>query len=292
MVVAIVVPFLNEERYLGDMLTSIAAQERKPDRLVLVDDGSTDRSGEIAEEFAAAHDFVSLVPRPRRAKEADRLATAAELKAFEFGVESLAGDYDIVAKLDADLELRPSHVAEMERRFDADPELGIAGAFLSARLDDGTLRRNPFPPDYVLGSNKFYRRACWEAISPLPPILGWDSIDVVRAHRHGWRTRTFELPDGDSVQLRRTGSHDGRLRGFRRWGECAWGVGSHPLVVLAGAATRVTWEPYLIGSANYLAGWGLAAIRRAPRSAPEDRAFKRREDLARLRGAVRRHEPV
>jgi glycosyltransferase involved in cell wall biosynthesis len=36
---AVVVPFLDEERHLGVLLSSLEGQRRRPDRLLLVDDG-------------------------------------------------------------------------------------------------------------------------------------------------------------------------------------------------------------------------------------------------------------
>lgn len=284
MVIAIIVPFLNEEPYLATTLASIARQTRQPDRLLLVDDGSRDRSPDIAAAFVAEHEYARLLSRPPRPPEADRLATAAEFKAFLFGLEHLDLPYDIVVKLDADIELMPGHVATMEQQFRADPQLGIAGGYVGDRLPDGSVKRDEgFPPDYVLGQNKFYRRECLEQILPLPAIPGWEGVDVVRARRLGWRTQSFEVEDGDAIELRVTGGHDGRLRGFRRWGRCAYGVGNHPLSILAGTAMRVGQRPYVIGGINYFAGWALAAARRLPRAEPEDRAFKRREDLKRIR---------
>ena len=47
-----IVPVLNEAPFLPRFLASVAHQTRPPDRLVLVDDGSTDNSYEIAREFA------------------------------------------------------------------------------------------------------------------------------------------------------------------------------------------------------------------------------------------------
>ncbi len=59
--IAIITPFLNEEAYLGHLLDSIRRQERPPDRLLLVDDGSTDRSPEIAQEFADANSYATAL---------------------------------------------------------------------------------------------------------------------------------------------------------------------------------------------------------------------------------------
>ena len=284
MIIGLIVPFLNEERYLGTLLESIAAQERLPDRLLLVDDGSSDGSFAIAREFAAAHPFATALRRPPRPPERDRLATAAELVAFKWGLERLEEPWDVVAKLDADLRLTPDTLATLERELEADRKLGLVGPYLSYLGRRGRPVRERFSPGHVGGTVKFYRRACFEHISPLPPILGWDTIDEVRARMRGWSTRSVELAAGDPLHLRPMGSHDGTLRGYRRWGLCAYAYGAHPAHVLLSAAVRLRYRPVLLGGVSYLAGWAMAALRGAPRAEPELRAFVRREQLRRIRG--------
>ena len=282
-VLAVVVPFLNEIEYLPTLLQSIEGQSRQPDQLVLVDDGSTDGSYELAQAFAAQYPYVLALRRPPRPPERDRLARAAELQAFQWGLQQVAVPYDIVAKLDADLDLNPVHFAAIETLFDQDPGLGIAGAYLSVRLPDGSTARERHPLEHVRGPTKFYRRACLDQIGPLPTHLGWDTIDDVRARMHGWRTASVELTGGDSIHLRPTGLHDGRLRAYCRWGECAYGFGSHPLAVLAAALLRARQRPYLLGGAAYVLGWARASVRRRPRADAATRAFRRREELKRIR---------
>jgi hypothetical protein len=284
---AVIVSFLNERDYLPSLLASIETQARLPDYLLLVDDGSTDGSHELAAQFAEGRPWVVTRQRPPRPPRSDRLATASELKAFLWGLEHVNVPCDIVAKLDADLELRPSHFAEVCSLFERDDRLGIAGAYLSIRRHDGSVVREAHPPDHVRGPNKFYRRACLDAISPLPAHLGWDTIDEVRARMHGWRTTSVALSAGDSIHLRPTGAHDGRLRAFWRWGECAFGYGSHPLSVLAGGAARLVRPPYVISGAAYVLGWVGAQARSRPRAEPEARAFRRHEELLRLRQLAR-----
>jgi hypothetical protein len=130
----------------------------------------------------------------------------------------------------------------------------------------------------VRGATKFYRRECYEQIQPIPAHLGWDMIDEAKARRAGWRTESFELPGGDTLHLRPTGQHDGLLRAYRRWGECAWGYGAHPAFVMLGALKRLSWRPYLVGSLLYVAGYTGAALRRAPRVERDVRTFVRREE--------------
>jgi glycosyltransferase involved in cell wall biosynthesis len=281
---AVVIPFLDEEAHLPRLLASIDAQTRRPDRLVLVDDGSRDGSHALAAAFAATRgDYVILIRTPPRPAQADRLASAAELVAFDHGLRALDRGCDVVAKLDADLDLNPRHFAEVLAQFAREPELGLAGAYLSIELPDGSTRREWHPADHIRGASKFYRRECFEQVWPLPPHLGWDTIDEVKARMLGWRTRSIELSGGDSLHLRPTGMHDGRLRAFWRWGECAYGYGAHPLHVLAGAIARSRSRPYLLSGGAYALGWISGYLRGRPRVAVEVRSFRRREELGRYR---------
>lgn len=284
----VIVPFLNEARYLPRFLASLERQTRPPDRLVLVDDGSTDGSGALAAAFAAEHDFSRVLRRPERLRESDRLAGAAELRSFEWAVGQLDEPWDVLAKLDADLELNPHHFDCVLGELEADPRIGIAGAVLSDLAENGARKRAPAPMWHVRGATKFYRRECYEQIQPIPVHLGWDMIDEVKARQLGWRTGSFELPQGDTLHLRPTGAHDGRLRAFRRWGECAWGYGAHPLFALLGAVKRLSWRPYVVGGVLYAIGYASAGLSRCPRADSDVRSFVRREERTQVRRQLTR----
>jgi biofilm PGA synthesis N-glycosyltransferase PgaC len=283
----VIVPFLNEGRYLGALLESIARQTRLPDRLVLVDDGSWDESPGTAAAFAEQHPWCTFLRRPVRPQARDRLADASELSAFQWAMDQADGRWDVIAKLDADIRLTPATLAAVERQFASDPSLGMAGPYLSTRGADGALVRQRCPADHVEGPTKFYRRECLEQIAPLPTFLGWDTIDEVRARMRGWRTAGFAMPDGDPEHLRPMGSHDGMLRAWRRWGTCAWGYGEHPLHVVLVAVQRLGDSPRVLGSLSYVLGWALAALRRLPTAEPELRDYVHRDQLRRIRRRLR-----
>ncbi len=280
---AVIVPFLNEERLLPELLASIASQARTPDRLLLVDDGSTDASPAIAEAFAREHGgYATLLRRPVRAATQDRLTEANELRGFAWALETLEEPWDVAAKLDADLRLASGTLAAVESRFRDDARLGIAGPRLLS-IDQAGRDVSPHTrPEHVDGAAKFYRRACLEEIGPLPAILGWDTLDEVRARMHGWRTAGGQPGEEPVLHLRPMGGHDGALRAFRRWGACAYGYGEHPLHVVLVAIRRLHEPPVGLGAASYLIGWALAALRRAPRAEPELRAYVRRDQLRRI----------
>jgi biofilm PGA synthesis N-glycosyltransferase PgaC len=277
------VSFLDEERVLPAFLGSVAAQTRPPDRLLLVDDGSGDGSAVLAEAFARRHDFASVLRRPVRPAEADRLATAAELRAFNWALGTLDEPWELVAKLDADLSLPPKTLAQVEARFRGDPDLGIAGPRLRSLDEAGRDVSHRTRPEHVEGAVKFYRRACLEQIAPIPPILGWDTIDEVRARMRGWRTAGGSLAESPVVHVRPMGARDGAIRAHRRWGACAYAYGEHPLYALAMGVRQLPERPRVVGGLSYVAGWALAAVRGAPRAEPELRAYVRRTQLRRLR---------
>ena len=279
-----IVSFLNEAQHLQTFLDSMAGQVRFPDLLVLVDDGSSDASPTMAAKFAATHQNVSLHRRPPRPAVRDRLAEAAELRAFQWGLNEVRRSWDVVAKLDADLQLSPDLFHTLESAFLQRPDLGIAGAYLSA-IDPktGALKRERCHPQHVRGATKFYRRSCYEQIAPIEPFLGWDTIDEIGARARGWRTASLGCSQGDPIHLRPTGGVDGRLRAQYRWGMCAYGIGQHPLWVLLSAGRRLSDRPHLLGSLAFLAGWAMAALRQHRRAQPDVRAYGRREQLAILR---------
>jgi biofilm PGA synthesis N-glycosyltransferase PgaC len=285
---AVIVCFLDEQAYLPALLESLAAQERRPDQLLLIDDGSGDASAELASQFVQSHPYAQLLSRPRRPPQRDRLVTAAELDAFCWGVEQLREPWDVVAKLDADLWLPPQTVAELLARLEADPQLGIAGAHLSVAGSDERVLRERCPEGHVHGATKFYRRECFELVFPLPVGLGWDTADEVAARMHGWHTESFAIAGGDAIHLRPIANHDGKLRGYRRSGAAAWAYGAPAWWIPMAAAARLADRPRVIGALNHLAGWLTAALHRNPRVNARQRAFFAREHRARLRAALAR----
>src|SRR4051794_37610963 len=113
----LIVPFLNEAPYLREFLPSVDAQTQRPDLLLLVDDGSSDGSLETAREFAQARDWASVLVRPARPPEPDRLDKAADLVAFLWALERAPREWSIAAKVDADLRLPSCALAELEGRL-------------------------------------------------------------------------------------------------------------------------------------------------------------------------------
>ena len=58
---SVIVPVYNTEKYLGDCIDSILAQSYDDFEIILVDDGSTDKSGTICDEYAERNNRVKVI---------------------------------------------------------------------------------------------------------------------------------------------------------------------------------------------------------------------------------------
>ena len=61
---SVIVPVYNVERYLPQCLDSILPQSTPECRIILVDDGATDRSGEICDSYAQKYENVTVIHKP------------------------------------------------------------------------------------------------------------------------------------------------------------------------------------------------------------------------------------
>ena len=96
--VSVVVPVYNVEKYLEKCLESIVEQTYQNIEIILVDDGSTDKSGEILDRYAQKDNRITVVH-----KKNEGVSTARNI-----GIESASGEY--VCFADADDYLMPDYV--------------------------------------------------------------------------------------------------------------------------------------------------------------------------------------
>ena len=64
--VSVIVPVYNVYPYLRDCVQSVQAQSYQNWELLLVDDGSTDGSGELCDELAVEDDRIRVFHKPER----------------------------------------------------------------------------------------------------------------------------------------------------------------------------------------------------------------------------------
>jgi glycosyltransferase involved in cell wall biosynthesis len=111
MFISVVIPALNEEKYIGQCISSLTAQTYPTElyEIVVVDNASTDRTSEIARELGA-----KVVYERRRGVS----------RARHRGVAEASGE--IIAGTDADTIAPPTWLEEIATTFRADGGLGAA----------------------------------------------------------------------------------------------------------------------------------------------------------------------
>ena len=152
---------------------------------IIVNDGSTDRTGEIVDRFATEHPWITVVHRENRGF---RKSGGGVMEAFYEGYKAIQHqDWEFLVKLDADLTFEADYFEKCFEHFQQDPNLGIGGGEIRHDIA-GEMKAEKNPSFHVRGATKIYRRDCWEAIDGLWSASGWDTIDEVKANMKGWKT--------------------------------------------------------------------------------------------------------
>jgi poly-beta-1,6-N-acetyl-D-glucosamine synthase len=274
----IITPVRNEEKYLEQTVKSVISQTVKPIEWVIVNDGSSDRTGIIIDSYSKQFQWIRPVHRKNRGY---RKSGGGVIEAFYDGYNSLvARNWDYVVKLDGDLTFDKQYFEKCFKKFDKIQNLGICGGGIY-HVADGHMHLEENPSFHVRGATKIYKRKCWDAIGGLPKHPGWDTVDEVKARMLGWDTRTF--PEIKVIHHRRTGGADGIWRGAIKDGNADYFSGYHPLFMFAKYIRRVFKKPYLVESLGLFYGFLRGYIRRGPQVDDAELVrYLRKQQLRRL----------
>lgn len=282
----VVSPCRNEETHMRATLDAMVAQTQPPALWVIVDDGSTDATPDILAEYAARHDWITVVTKPDRGH---RAVGPGVVEAFYYGLETVTEPYPYIVKLDLDLDLPPRYFETLIDRMEADPRIGTCsgkpyvrrgGALVSERRGD----------EMSVGMTKLWRRTCFDEIGGIVRGVMWDAIDCHMARMKGWRAVSWDHPDLNFEHLRPMGSSEVSVyEGRRRHGRGQWFMGSDPLYFLATCVFRGFEPPYVTGGLAMAEGYFEAWIKGAPQMDDPDlrrfiRSYQRR---ALLKGRAR-----
>jgi poly-beta-1,6-N-acetyl-D-glucosamine synthase len=278
----------NEAHFADALFDGVMSQTRRPDRWIVVDDGSSDGTFEALARRAARADWITLLRRePVDDRIPDRLAVAAVPRSLN---QVLAGidwrAYTHIGKLDADVQLPAGFLEQLLRDFEADPSLGVSGGLLTER-HGRRWRDVTQPPTHAPPPARLYSLECFEASGGFRERLAWDTIDEVYSRMLGYSTCVNA--DVRVRHLRVQGTADGRLRGRARHGECAWIAHYPPLfVLLRSTKVAVRFTPWGLSGLAFLWGYLAAALRGVPRvDDVEFRCYVRRELRARITTSLR-----
>ena len=110
-VVSIIVPVFNVKSYVSECVGSLCRQTYTNLEILLVDDGSTDGSGEVCDEYAGRDERIRVIHQANRGLSGAR----------NTGLDNVQGEY--IAFVDSDDLVSPNYVEtlyELLMRYDAD----------------------------------------------------------------------------------------------------------------------------------------------------------------------------
>jgi len=252
---------------------------------VIVDDGSTDGTAELAAELAERHDWITVLSTGRgNAALAEGRREGRDLLALQQGIAAIARPVETVTKLDADVSLPPDYFERLAREFAADPRLGLASG-QRCELERGSWTRRHLTGTAVEAQCRTYRWALWQALQPIEPRMGWDGMDEARAVVSGWRTHV--VPALDFRHRRPMGTRDGsRVRARTAEGHAAHFMGYRPSYLVARAVWHARREPAALAML-----WGYATAVAGRRGRSRDAAavahVRRRQAARHLLRTVR-----
>lgn len=271
-----ITPARDEEKFLPRLIASMTGQTLKPERWIIIDDGSTDATAELIDQAAMHHRWIEPhhlpVGRPR--------LPGGESVVMRFLPREVWSRHGAILRLDADLSFRADFAELLAAEFTRNPSLGIAGATLYEPVDHAWNEIRT-PAFHTRGAVKLYSRECFEAIGGLEAGLGWDTVDEARAMMNGFVSRSFRHIR--AYHHRPQGAAAGHLRANLGAGRAAYNVGYHPLFLLARSMRRgLNWPP-VIGGIFMLAGYLQGYLDRGELLASPDLVkFIRKQQIRRL----------
>lgn len=194
-VVGAIIPALNEEQAIGQVLRALPREWI--DFAVVVDNGSTDRTCEIAERFGA-----QVVCEPRRGYGAAMLRGLAWIR-------QTRPDAEVIVFLDGDAADDPSRVGELLAPLFAGTADFVLGSRTIGRRERGALLwhslwGNRFACLLIrlltgarftdLGPFRAIRRPVLESLHMCDTSFGWTAEMQVKAVRRGWRIVEIPVP--------------------------------------------------------------------------------------------------
>ena len=238
----IIIPTHNEEKNILFCLESLKKQTFRDYKIVVVNDGSTDQTQNIVNEFAAAHPDFEI----KNLEKSEHQPGAKVVRTFKKGLEMVdLKDFDIICKFDADIIFPENYLKKIHDVYEKNPKAGMVSGIVKIKKSvfENKLAfdfrdekkqwvfENISSKNHVRGPIKSYRKECFQEMNGLRPVLGWDNIDVMLAKKNGWEVLTIK--DLWVKHLRPT-AYKYKTQKAEKLGEYFYNIGlSLPLAVIS-----------------------------------------------------------
>ena len=204
MPVSVIMPALNAERFIAAAIASLLRERDSVDlEIIVIDDGSTDRTLAIVEDLAGKHPELRLLRNPRKGIAAAR----------NTGLEAIRDESAFITFLDADDLSYPGRIARQRSLLIEDPAIDVLYGMLEmfTRVDEAALAPAAGSPTKLIRGpylqSSMYRRGVIERVGRFDESFrqGCDSDFVLRVIEREFK---LVLDDGIAGYYRR---HDANV---------------------------------------------------------------------------------
>jgi len=274
----------NEEKYISHTIKAVISQTCKPQKWIIVNDGSKDATENIIKEFQKEYSFIQLIQIQDRGSR----NFSSKVFALTYAYQNLENiRYDFIGILDGDITLPPNYYEIMFSKFIQNPKLGIAGGEFYDVHKHKEYKIHP-SPNSVRGGVQLFRRECYEDIGGLSPFRygGEDTVAEVSARMYGWEVKTFS--DVTARHHRITGTAiTSKAQATYRQGMIEFTLGYHPLFEIIKCIKRLNENPVMIGSICRFLGYSISALIRRKKEVTNDFVeFLRKEQIDRVKSVL------
>lgn len=173
--IALIIPVKDRRTLIIRTLDSVIAQTRRPDILVVVDNGSSDGTPEAVSEWAMCHPDICLILGQEERPGASAARNAGICLAREAGLK----DDDYLMFFDSDDIMLPPHIERIAKELERLPETDLLYFDISLRDNDGWTRVKSVPGDAPLMRSQLFHSALGTSryavkASVMERAGGWD----------------------------------------------------------------------------------------------------------------------
>lgn len=262
----IIIPAHNEEAFIGLTLQSLLEQTVLPSKIVVVNDNSTDKTGEIVMAFAEKNPTITLI---NKTSEAIHLPGSKVIQAFQKGLETVDDDYDLMVKADSDLIFPSNYFETIITHFESDDQIGMVGGFAYIKKNGDWILENLTDKDHIRGAFKAYRKDCFKQIGGLKPAMGWDTVDELLCKFYHWKVVTDATLK--VKHLKPTGANYNKTARYKQ-GEAFYTLGYGFFITAIASAKLAVMKKRPLLFLDYIQGFWKAKREKKPLLVTEEQA--------------------
>lgn len=180
----IIIPAHNEEKNLPFTLDSLLQQSFKDFKVIVVNDGSTDRTSEVIKKYTDLDSRIQTINLQKSAHQPGSKVVAAFKEALH--TQDVDG-FEIICKFDSDIILSKDYLQMIADSFAKNADYGLVGGLLYVEKNGEWVYEGNSNKKHVRGPMKAYRKECFLQIGGLRETLGWDNIDAILLQNLGWK---------------------------------------------------------------------------------------------------------